>query len=63
MYDLAFENLGRFIDRIKSTPEFAAKIAETIDKSMNPYARRVARISSKQAWILATTHYCGEVWD
>ena len=32
---------------------FAAKVAETINKTINPYAAKVANVSSKQAWILA----------
>lgn len=28
-------------------------IAETVDKTMNPYGKKVAFISDKQSWILA----------
>lgn len=54
-FDIAFDTLGKFINAILKTNTFAAKIAETVDKSMNPYGAVVARVSSKQAWILATT--------
>lgn len=52
-FPIAFEELGRFIDKIMKLEVFAAKVATTIDKTMNPYGYKVASISSKQAWILA----------
>lgn len=50
---IAFESLGKFISQIQKIDGFAAKIAETIDKTMNPYGKKVAFISEKQSWILA----------
>lgn len=52
-FDIAFESLGRFISQIQKIDGFAAKIAETVDKTMNPYGKKVAFISDKQSWILA----------
>ena len=52
-FNIAFEEFGRFICNIAALDCFAAKIAETVDKTMNPYGYKVASISSKQAWILA----------
>lgn len=52
-FTIAFEELGRLINAIESLDCFAAKVAETIDGTMNPYGFQVARVSSKQAWILA----------
>lgn len=52
-FDIASETVGRFVFAISKLDAFAAKIAETVDKSMNPYGYQVARISDKQAWILA----------
>jgi hypothetical protein len=52
-WNIAFCNFGHAIDNIKKTNTFAAKIAETVDKSMNPYGFKIANLSSKQAWILA----------
>lgn len=57
MHVTSFHNasieLGCLIHNIKKTDTFAAKIAETIEKSMNPYSYILARVSSKQAWVLA----------
>lgn len=52
-FPIAFEELGQFIYAITKLDCFAAKVAETVDKSMNPYGFKVANVSSKQAWILA----------
>lgn len=52
-FEIAFNRLGAFIGKIQDLEVFAAQIANTIDKTMNPYGRKVANISSKQAWILA----------
>lgn len=52
-FEIAFNKLGAFIGQIQKLEGFAAQIANTIDKTMNPYGRKVANVSSKQAWILA----------
>lgn len=52
-HEIAFNNLGSFLEKIKKTEGFASKVATTINSSMNPYNRLVAIISDKQAWILA----------
>lgn len=52
-FDIAFNALGQFISKVQATDGFAAKIAETVDKTMNPYGKKVAFISEKQSWILA----------
>lgn len=52
-YEIAFNDFGKFIAEVMKLDIFAAKVAATIDKSMNPYNRRVANVSSKQAWVLA----------
>lgn len=52
-FDIAFNALGQFISKVQATDGFAAKIAETVDKTMNPYGKKVAFISDKQSWILA----------
>lgn len=54
-FGIATQDLDSFLSKIRKTDTFAAKIAETIDKTMNPYGRKVANMSSKQAWILAST--------
>lgn len=53
-YEIYFDELGRFLMKISELNVFAAKVAQTIDKNMNPYSYTVARISDKQSWILAT---------
>ena len=50
-YERNADILGRFIAEIKITNTFAAKIAETIDKTFGGY--NVAKISEKQAYFLA----------
>lgn len=52
-FDIAFEEVGIFLSKIEELGNFAAQVAETCDKSMNPYGAVVARVSSKQAWIIA----------
>lgn len=43
----------KICETVQATDGFAAKIAETVDKTMNPYGKKVAFISDKQSWILA----------
>ena len=52
-FEIAFNQFGKFINSIEKLDVFAAKVAETVNKSMNPYGQRVATVSNKQAWILA----------
>ena len=52
-FNIALEDLAGFLQKIMALDCFAAKIAETVDKSINPYGHHVANISEKQAWILA----------
>lgn len=52
-FEIAFNDLGRMLDSVSKLNLFAAKVAETVEKTMNPYGKQVAFISSKQAWILA----------
>ena len=53
LFNLFFNPLGNFLDKIKELDCFAAQVASTIESKMNPYGFKVANISSKQAWILA----------
>lgn len=52
-FDLAFDDLYRFIVKIKALDIFAAKVAETVDKGMTGHSYYVAKVSDKQSWILA----------
>lgn len=52
-YDTAVEAFSKFIGEMKKTDGFAAKVAETIDKTIANSGGNVASISSKQAWALA----------
>jgi hypothetical protein len=54
-FEMYFEKISRFLLSIKNTNTFGSKIAETIDNAMEPYSYQVAKISDKQAWILACT--------
>lgn len=40
-FDIAFNALGQFISKVQATDGFAAKIAETVDKTMNPTERKL----------------------
>lgn len=53
LFNLYFDPFFRFIMEIKNLGVFASKIAETIDSQANPYGYQIARVSDKQAWILA----------
>lgn len=52
-FDWDFNKLGKFVFKMAKLNVFAAKIAETVDKTMNPYNYTVAKVSDKQSWILA----------
>lgn len=57
-YDHSYFNLGidvlhQFFSKIQALDCFAAQIAKTVDASIDIYGYKVARCSSKQAWILA----------
>lgn len=52
-HEIAFNELGIFLDKMCKLEAFAAQVAKTISENMNPYAFKVANVSNKQAWILA----------
>ena len=52
-FDIAFGRIGQLVAKIENLDTFASNIANTIESTMNPYGYQVARISSKQAWIIA----------
>lgn len=52
-FGTALEDLARFLRDIMNLDCFAAQIAKTVDNTIDPYGFKVARCSSKQAWILA----------
>lgn len=51
--DIAANQLGSFIAKMRNVAGFASQIAATVDKSLNAYGSQVAYISAKQAWVLA----------
>ena len=51
-FELMYDCFGRFLQKIQALDCFAAQVAKTVYNSMNVYGR-LARVSSKQAWILA----------
>lgn len=51
-YTIAFEAFGRFVYDLSQLDCFAAKVAKSVDATMGKYGK-VAKVSSKQAWILA----------
>lgn len=52
-FNLYFEPLGWFLEKVEKLDVFASQVAHTVGESMNPYGFCIARMSSKQAWILA----------
>ena len=53
LFELFYDRMGDFLDKIKELNCFAAQVATTIESKMNPYGFKIANVSSKQAWILA----------
>lgn len=51
-YTIAFEAFGRFVYDLSKLDCFAAKVAQSVDATMGKFGK-VAKVSSKQAWILA----------
>lgn len=53
-FDIAFNALGQFISKVQATDGFAAKIAETVDKTMNPTERKLrSSVTSNHGyWLL-----------
>ena len=52
-FQMGYECLSNVLREIAKIDCFAAKVAETVYSKMSPFSFQVARISSKQAWILA----------
>jgi hypothetical protein len=52
-FDAAYEAVGRLVHEVKKVGGFAAQVCESIDKTMSPFGKQVAFVSSKQAWIIA----------
>lgn len=52
-FDMYYEKVARFLDKVKEIEGFAAQVANTVDERMNPHKYYVASISDKQSWILA----------
>ena len=52
-FQMGYECLSNVLREISKIDCFAAKVAETVFSKMSPFSFQVARISSKQAWILA----------
>ena len=53
LFNLFYDRMGDFLDKIKELNCFAAQVANTIENKMDPYGFKIANVSSKQAWILA----------
>ena len=52
-FGIALESLARFLSDIMDLHCLAAQIAKTVDGTIDNHGFKVARCSSKQAWILA----------
>ena len=53
LFNLYYDPMGRFLQAVMELDCFAAQVAGTVEGSMNPYGHCVARMSSKQAWVIA----------
>lgn len=53
LFNIHFDKLGRFLYEIKNLGIFASQVAETVEKTSDNYGYKVARLSEKQAYILA----------
>lgn len=52
-FNLYFNDFANLLNSVTKLGSFASKVAETIDKTMNPYGYKIASVSKKQAWIIA----------
>lgn len=52
-HSVAIDSLGGFLKDMSGADGLAKLVAETVEKSMRPYGR-VAKVSSAQAWVLAS---------
>ena len=50
----AYKLVENVINAVKPLDIFASKVAATIEVTLGDYGRKVAKISSKQAWVLAS---------
>lgn len=53
LFNIYFDDFSEFLVAIEKVQGFAAQVAQTIEKAMNPYGYKLANVSSKQAWIIA----------
>lgn len=53
LYEISFNTMGIFLEKIKKLNVFASQIAETVYKTMMIYGRYICKMSDKQAWYLA----------
>lgn len=53
LYEISFNTMGIFLEKIKKLNVFASQIAETVYKTMMVYGRCICKMSDKQAWSLA----------
>ncbi len=53
VFGMNYDKMGRAILQVAQIDSFAGQVAQTVEKSMNPFGKQVAFCSSKQAWIIA----------
>ena len=53
--------LYKFCRKIEELDCFAAKVAKTVENSIEPFACTAARMSDKQCWILAVAAVENEI--
>lgn len=52
-FGMFFDEFYRAILPVMGLNAFAAQVAKTVDESADPYGFKIARLSSKQSWIIA----------
>lgn len=53
LFNLYFEPFWKALNEVKKLGNFASQVAESVDKTCDPYGYKIASLSSKQAWILS----------
>lgn len=53
LFNLYLDPFWKALNEVKKLGNFASQVAESVDKTYDPYGYKIASLSSKQAWIIA----------
>ena len=53
MFNLHFNPMASFLEKVKAAGGFAAQVAESVESKMSGTGYCVANLSCKQAWVIA----------